>query len=112
MKRNNKEGTDNYVGHQTRRRANDYRNKDRGHTVRDKSKIRCFNCNVYRHYASECRKPRRDKDRREDVNMVQIQDDELAFLLTEKEETVMLLKEENVVPILNNVGRGKHVESN
>ena len=29
---------------------------------RDKSKIRCYNCHIYGHYAAECRKPKREKE--------------------------------------------------
>lgn len=46
----------------------------------DKSKIKCFNCNIYGHYASECDKPRRKKEHSHEANLVQLHDDEPALL--------------------------------
>ena len=45
---------------------------------RDKSKVKCFNCDVYGHYASECQKPRRDRD--EMANLIYEADEEPALL--------------------------------
>lgn len=38
--------------------GNDYRVKD-NRIVRDGSQVKCFNCSVYGHFAAECRKPAR-----------------------------------------------------
>ncbi|XP_074323302.1 uncharacterized protein LOC141660235 [Apium graveolens] len=53
----------------------------RNRGARDKSKVRCFNCNAFGRYAAECRKPRRVKEQRQEVNISQIEDDEPALLL-------------------------------
>lgn len=35
-----------------------------GRSIRgNRSKVKCFNCHVYEHYAVECRKPRRGRDK-------------------------------------------------
>ena len=47
-------------------------------TKRDKSHIKCFNCSDYRHYASECRKPKRDRG--DQVNLMCAQEDEPTLL--------------------------------
>lgn len=83
---------------------------------RDRSKIRCFNCGAYGHYATEFRKPRRDKekDQKPEVNLSLTQDDEPALLFTEceKEETKrLLLNEGGMVPKLSQNNNGS-VESN
>lgn len=54
---------------QKNRSGGEYRGKEYGRGGRDKSRVRCFNCNVYGHYAAECRKPRCDKEQKEEVNM-------------------------------------------
>lgn len=52
----------------------------RGGYFRDKNRIRCYNCNALGHYASECSKPRREREKRQEVNLAQIDDDEPALL--------------------------------
>ncbi|XP_074363324.1 uncharacterized protein LOC141703782 [Apium graveolens] len=62
-----------------------------------KSRVRCFNCNLLGHYAAECRRPKRDKESNEEVNIAQIPDDEPALLLTKREgekERMMLVNED------------------
>lgn len=67
---------------------------------KDKSHIKCFNCDVYGHYASECHKPWR---KRKETNLTCTQEEETALLLsvyaTDSHE-VVLLNEENLVPKL------------
>ena len=36
---------------------------------RDWSKVKCFSCGAYGHYAAECRKPRRDKKQRTEAHL-------------------------------------------
>lgn len=88
------------------------RSKTRG--GRDKSKVRCFNCGVYGHYAAECRKPKRSKEVKHEVNMAQTEDDEPALLLAkhEKEGEMILLNEEGIRPILETGAKEKGIESN
>ena len=62
----------------------DYRSKD-GRMVRDRSRVKCFNCHNHGHYAAECRKPRRDREQRAEANLTQINDDEPALLVAELE---------------------------
>lgn len=38
---------------------------------RDRTRIRCFNCNLLGHYASECRKPRKEKESKVLANLTQ-----------------------------------------
>lgn len=91
--------------------------KFRGRTcgVRDKSKVRCFNCLGYGHYAAECKKSKREKEVKEEANIAQIPDDEPALLLTEcsdNEGNVMMLNEEKVNPKLSqNEGRKEFVSN-
>ena len=54
--------------------------RTRGNYFRDKSKIRCYNCNTLGHYASECSKSRREREKRQEVNMAVVEDDEPALL--------------------------------
>lgn len=93
LKKTNKEGT---------LSSTDLRGRDGNRGVRDRSKIRCFNCQSYGHYASECRKPRRDvRDVQKEVNLTKLEEDEPALLFTKcgSEETDMImLNEERVVP--------------
>ncbi|XP_017217013.1 uncharacterized protein LOC108194564 [Daucus carota subsp. sativus] len=48
---------------------------------RDKSKIKCYNCNIHGHYAAECRKSKRTRDVKQEAFMAQTDDDEPALLL-------------------------------
>ncbi|KAL8101289.1 hypothetical protein AgCh_033241 [Apium graveolens] len=69
----------------------------------DKSKVRCFNCQLYGHYTAKCRKPRKEKKKKLEVNLAQIQDDEPSLLLTELEKVkndTLLLNEKGLVPKL------------
>ncbi|KAL8103933.1 hypothetical protein AgCh_028224 [Apium graveolens] len=59
---------------------------DNNTSSRDRSKVKCYNCNAYGHYASECRKPRRerewrhDKEQKPEANLTQIKDDETSLV--------------------------------
>lgn len=114
IKRSGKGGTD-ASPNQRPRGGYDYRNKEGGRGVRDKSRIRCFNCITYGHFASECRKLKREREKNPEVNLTQIYDDEPALLLTKcdkKEGSALLINEEKVVPKLNSKNEGKQIESN
>ncbi|XP_074363993.1 uncharacterized protein LOC141704702 [Apium graveolens] len=65
------------------------RSKECNRGARDKSKVHCFNCSAYGHYAVECKKPRRDKEIKEEANMIQIPDDEPALLMVESTKEKM-----------------------
>lgn len=79
---------------------NDYRTKEINRGGRDKSKVRCFNCLAYGHYAAECRKPKKEREQRLEANMAQAQDEEPALLMVEGRDGKVLLNEENVKPKL------------
>lgn len=64
--------------------------------VRDRRKIRCFNCQAHGHYAAECRRPQRAREQRPEANLTQIQDDEPALLVAEKEVVPKVIKTEIV----------------
>lgn len=94
LKKTGKEGT---------RGTGDNRGKFMNHGIRDRSKLKCFNCGAYGHYASECRKPRRVKEKEQEfeVNLAQVDDEEPALLLAEcrgKERNMVLLNEGKVIP--------------
>ncbi|XP_074362730.1 uncharacterized protein LOC141703007 [Apium graveolens] len=52
---------------------------------RDKSRVRCFNCSAYEHFAFECKKPKRNREQKQESNLTQIEDDEPALLLAKFE---------------------------
>lgn len=82
---------------------------------RDKSKVRCFSCNTLGHYAAECRKPRRGKEQRQEVNISQIDDDEPALLMAKLDDRtgdLMLVNESKVVPSKFPGNGGNKTESN
>ncbi|KAL8098390.1 hypothetical protein AgCh_031228 [Apium graveolens] len=91
------------------------RGRDNYRGGRDKSRIRCFNCNYLGHYAADCRRPKCEKEIKEEANIVQFPDDEPALLLNEceeKEESIMLVNEEKVAPKLKKAADEKQVDSN
>lgn len=84
--------------------SNGYQNnRDGRRGPRDRSKVRCFNFHVYGQYASECRKPRREKEQKPEVNLARVPNDDPALSLTEcdKEKcNVLLFDEVDVMPRL------------
>ncbi|KAG6756940.1 hypothetical protein POTOM_037239 [Populus tomentosa] len=105
---NNKRGGRHWRGHGSGRgygggRGNGQRtNEDRKPRNFDKSKVKCFNCNEFGHFAKDCSKP----NRRERANFVTTQiDDEPALLMAETyvishsiQNEHVLLHEDKVVP--------------
>ena len=92
--------------------GNTWRSRDRRSGFKDKSQVKCFNCNVYGHYASDCRKPsRREKGNKiEEVNISQAQDEEPALLMAKceaKGDGVVLLNEANTMAKLGPVEHKK-----
>ncbi|XP_021980396.1 uncharacterized protein LOC110876534 [Helianthus annuus] len=64
---------------------------------RDKSHIKCFECNNYGHFASKCKTKKQD----EAVNLTQEQEEESTLLLSvcgEETSSMVLLNEEKVNP--------------
>lgn len=87
----------------------------RRHGARDKSRVQCYNCNIYGHYAAECRRQKKIKEQRQESNLAQVEDDEPALLLAkcDKEEGDMkLLNKKQVIPALFADSEEKRVESN
>ncbi|KAL8158024.1 hypothetical protein AgCh_002654 [Apium graveolens] len=87
------------------KRANQEGTRGGGNTrgIRDKSRVRCFNCQGHGHFAAECRRPRKERETPKEANLSNIQEDELALLIAEVGQTdneVMLLKEDALVPKL------------
>lgn len=86
---------------------------------RDKSRIRCYNCQNYGHIAADCRKPKRNKDTRQEnkqeAHLSQTEDDEPALLLAkhDKEDEVVMLNESGMMPKLktgaNEMGVGSNI---
>lgn len=71
--------------------------KQRGRGKFDKSTIKCYNCNIYGHFASECRKPRKPRGTQEvESNMTVMTDDEPALLLAKHVKSELLLNEDKV----------------
>lgn len=92
MKRSNRGGNDRIRG------------KDYSRDLRDKSRIRCFTCSAYGHYATECKKPKRDGDVREEAHIAQIPDNEPSLLMVEREKdekAIMMINEDRVMPKLS-----------
>ncbi|KAL8102842.1 hypothetical protein AgCh_027386 [Apium graveolens] len=97
------------------RSNNEARSKEFVRGSHDRGKVRRFNCLAYGHYAPECRKPRRDREQRNEVNLVETNDDEPTLLLAkhhEVKEDIILLNEGGVIPKLNTVTNEKGGQSN
>ncbi|XP_074349271.1 uncharacterized protein LOC141689013 [Apium graveolens] len=62
------------------------RNREGLRGVRDRTRVKCFNCHNYVHFTAECRKPERGKEQNQEANLTQLQDNEPALLLTECEK--------------------------
>lgn len=83
--------------------------------VKDKSRIRCFACGAYGHFAAECRKSKRSKEQKQESNLTQVDDDEPALLLAKLENhepEILMLNEGNVRPKLIINSKEKGQESN
>nr|GEV43536.1 hypothetical protein [Tanacetum cinerariifolium] len=98
-------GRGNYSNRGGRRGGGSYLNRDggRGSTSNyDKSKVQCYNCQDLRHYAYECKNPR--KERNHEANLTQ-KDDERALLLFVRHEVneEVFLNEKHVTPKLKNL---------
>ena len=83
-------------------RSNRGGNSARGGRDRiDRSKVKCFNCGAYGNFAAECRKPKKDKVQRGEVNLTQTNDDEPALLMAMTESdadgVIMLNEGENSI---------------
>ncbi|KAI3516559.1 hypothetical protein L1887_15478 [Cichorium endivia] len=71
----------------------------------DKSRVQCYNCQEFGHYAAECTNPRRERN--QENNLIQ-DDNEPALLLSslenKEEDAEVFLNEESVRPILRTRG--------
>lgn len=78
-------------------------NQQRG---RDKKHIKCFDCDQYGHYVSECKAP---KEKNGEANLTQLQEEEPALLLSVCGETSikMVLLNEDRVFLDQNKGNGE-----
>ncbi|KAL8089642.1 hypothetical protein AgCh_039213 [Apium graveolens] len=90
-----------------RRTGSDSRRREESRGGRDRSRVRCFKCQAYGHYAAECRKPRRERNTSKEVNLSVIQGDEPALLIAEVGKIehmtgseLLLLNEKAMVPKL------------
>ncbi|XP_074337184.1 uncharacterized protein LOC141674364 [Apium graveolens] len=95
LKRTNRDGA---------RGNGEYRAKEGYRAVRDRSRVRCFNCQGLGHFAAECGRPRREREANpKEVNLSKTHEDEPTLLIAEveKSETLsVLLKEDMMIPQL------------
>ncbi|XP_074376781.1 uncharacterized protein LOC141718296 [Apium graveolens] len=85
LKRTNRDGA---------RGNGEYRAKEGYRAVRDRSRVRCFNCQGLGHFAAECRRPRREREANpKEVNLSKTYEDEPTLLIAEvgKSETLSVL---------------------
>ncbi|XP_074333985.1 uncharacterized protein LOC141671603 [Apium graveolens] len=83
------------------------RGRDTNRSYRDRNKIRCYNCSAYGHFYAECRKAKRERESRNEVNFTQVEADEPTLLLAKcnvDTEKMILLNEEGITPKLNGGG--------
>ncbi|XP_071740096.1 uncharacterized protein [Rutidosis leptorrhynchoides] len=67
-----------------------------GNRSKDKKSIKCYNCNNYRHYTSDCKSP---KDKADESNLTRTNEEPaLLLMVCEEEESRILLNGENVFP--------------
>ncbi|KAD4585292.1 hypothetical protein E3N88_22893 [Mikania micrantha] len=69
-----------------------------GRRPRDKSQVRCYECNQMGHYAFECKSPKKQE---QEVNLTQQEEEETTLLLSvcgEDNAAMVLLNEESVYP--------------
>lgn len=72
--------------------------RDATSSSEDKSHIKCFNCDTYGHYASECPNPKRRDD---EINLTRTQEDEPALMMAvcaQGKPEMVLLNENKVLP--------------
>ncbi|KAL8109610.1 hypothetical protein AgCh_025644 [Apium graveolens] len=96
------------------RGGNEGRPNSGGCNVRDKSRIRCYNCHIYGHYAVECRKPKREREARQEALMVQMEEKEPALLLEKHDNKCeeVMLNQRGVKPKVMTDERGIKASSN
>ncbi|KAH7650918.1 Zinc finger CCHC-type protein [Dioscorea alata] len=73
---------------------------------RDKSHIKCFNCERMGHYASECRIKRRNNE----AYLTQVVDEEPALLMTVSQEEIHNVQERREAVLLNEEGTLLHYD--
>lgn len=104
-----------WLKHNNKGAAEGQSSQFRNRVVRDKSREKCFNCYLYGHFAAECRKPKRNREQRQEANLVQIEDDEPALLLAKHDKDdskLMLLDETDVRPRLMSNDKVTKFDSN
>ncbi|GKF70278.1 zinc finger, CCHC-type containing protein, partial [Tanacetum coccineum] len=88
-------------GRGTRGRGGSHYHKDGGRgssSSQDKSKIQCYNCQEYGHYAAECTNPRRERS--QENNLIREENEPALLLSALEDKGEVFLNEENVNPRL------------